>query len=95
MRKISKTITTRGRNNEKSISRASCVLLTTGSFNPIHRSHISNLTIVRNYLENHPKRPLNVLAAFLSPSQYVPESLLNLRFISILFLLVIRMCARS
>jgi hypothetical protein len=49
----------------------SCVLIITGAFNPIHRSHIANLRLVKNYLENHESRPMNVLAAYLSPTQYV------------------------
>lgn len=49
----------------------SCVLIITGSLNPIHKAHIKNLYRVRKYLENHNSRPLNVLAAYLSPTQYV------------------------
>jgi len=49
----------------------SCVLIITGSFNPIHRSHIYNLQLVKKYLENHDTRSMNVLAAYISPTQYV------------------------
>ncbi|CAF1366557.1 unnamed protein product [Adineta ricciae] len=45
-----------------------CVLITTGSLNPIHRSHLKNISLVKAYLEKHKDRPLNVLAAYLSPS---------------------------
>ncbi|UJR21428.1 hypothetical protein I4U23_024514 [Adineta vaga] len=45
-----------------------CVLIITGSLNPIHRSHIKNLLLVKTYLEKHETRPLNVLAAYLSPT---------------------------
>ncbi|CAF1398196.1 unnamed protein product [Adineta steineri] len=44
-----------------------CVLLTTGSLNPIHRSHINNLELVKNYLEQSSPR-WNVLAGYLSPT---------------------------
>ena len=91
MRRISKNIRTSLENEKRSISRRSCVLLATGSFNPIHRSHISNLKTVKHYLEQHSERPLNVLAAFLSPSQYVPTSLIYFRFVSIAFFLVMTM----
>jgi len=46
----------------------SCVLLTTGSLNPIHRSHIKNLELVKSYLK-HSKPQWNVLAGYLSPTQ--------------------------
>ncbi|CAF1403417.1 unnamed protein product [Rotaria sordida] len=54
-----------------------CVLIMTGSLNPIHRSHIKNLQHVRNYLEHHRSKPLNVLAAYLSPTHdsYVLDKL--------------------
>ena len=53
----------------KDLSFSSCVLLATGSFNPIHRSHIDNLQKVKAYLEKLPQ-PKNVLAAYISPTQY-------------------------
>ncbi|CAF0938817.1 unnamed protein product [Adineta steineri] len=54
-----------------------CVLIITGSLNPIHRSHIANLQLVRRYFEHHKERPLNVLAAYLSPTHdgYVKNKL--------------------
>ncbi|CAF2767098.1 unnamed protein product, partial [Rotaria sp. Silwood2] len=45
-----------------------CVLITTGSFNPIHRSHLQNLLRVKQYLENECQPPWNVLAGYLSPT---------------------------
>ncbi|CAF0799720.1 unnamed protein product [Didymodactylos carnosus] len=42
----------------------SCVLLSSGAFNPICKIHIANLIQARRYLE----RDFNVLAGFLSPS---------------------------
>ncbi|CAF2076811.1 unnamed protein product [Rotaria magnacalcarata] len=61
-----------------------CVLIITGSLNPIHRSHIKNLHLVRNYLENHPSQPMHVVAAYLSPTHdsYVRSKLDNTHFIS-------------
>ncbi|CAF1391498.1 unnamed protein product [Adineta steineri] len=44
-----------------------CVLLTTGSMNPIHRSHINNLELVKKYLEQSSPQ-WNVLAGYLSPT---------------------------
>ncbi|CAF1247185.1 unnamed protein product [Didymodactylos carnosus] len=42
-----------------------CILLTTGSLNPIHRSHINNLIQTKSYLEN---LDYNVLCGYLSPT---------------------------
>ncbi|CAF2412518.1 unnamed protein product [Rotaria sp. Silwood2] len=54
-----------------------CVLIITGSLNPIHCSHIKTLQLVRKYLESHKSRQLNVLAAYLSPTHdsYVRDKL--------------------
>ena len=60
---------------------SSCVLIITGSLNPIHCSHIRNLQLVKEYLENHTTRPLHVLAAYLSPTQYVIEYKLKYSFL--------------
>jgi hypothetical protein len=49
----------------------SCVLLTTGSFNPVHPLHFQNLLRVKQYLENEHQPPWNVLAGYISPTQYV------------------------
>jgi nicotinamide mononucleotide adenylyltransferase len=53
------------------------VLISTGSMNPIHRSHISNMIKTKNYLEN--VYHLNVLGGFISPThdQYVEGKLGN------------------
>ncbi|CAF4529479.1 unnamed protein product [Rotaria sp. Silwood1] len=61
-----------------------CVLLITGSLNPIHRSHIKTLQLVREYLERHKSKPLNVLAAYLSPTHdsYVRNKLGQFDWIS-------------
>ena len=47
----------------------SCVLLTTGSFNPVHPLHFQSLLHVKQYLEN--EQQWNVLAGYISPTQYV------------------------
>ncbi|CAF4415586.1 unnamed protein product, partial [Rotaria socialis] len=44
-----------------------CVLLTTGSLNPVHRSHIKNLELVKKHLERNSPR-WNVLVGYLSPT---------------------------
>ncbi len=49
----------------------SCVLLMTGSFNPVHPLHFNNFQRVREYLENEHQPPWNVLAGYISPTQYV------------------------
>ncbi|CAM4868191.1 unnamed protein product [Rotaria socialis] len=61
-----------------------CVLIITGSLNPIHRSHIKNLQLVRNCLEKHTSQPMNVVAAYLSPTHdsYVRSKLGSVHFIS-------------
>ncbi|CAF1215965.1 unnamed protein product [Rotaria sordida] len=45
-----------------------CVLITTGSFNPIHPSHLQNLLRVKQYLEDEHQPSWNVLAGYLSPT---------------------------
>jgi hypothetical protein len=50
------------------LTHSSCVLITTGSLNPVHRSHIKNLELVKKYLEQISPR-WNVLAGYLSPTQ--------------------------
>ena len=47
----------------------SCVLITIGSLNPVHRAHLGNLKLVRDHVER--ELGYHVLAAYLSPSQYV------------------------
>ncbi|UJR08753.1 hypothetical protein I4U23_013010 [Adineta vaga] len=49
-------------------SRHNCVLLTTGSFNPVHPLHFQNLIHVKEYLENEQKTQWNVLAGYISPT---------------------------
>ena len=46
-------------------SRCRCVLLSTGSYNPIHRMHVESFYLARKVLE---ERNLLVVGAFLSPS---------------------------
>lgn len=48
--------------------RNNCVLLTTGSFNPVHPLHFQNLVRVKNYLENEHQPRMNVLAGYISPT---------------------------
>ncbi|CAF1505768.1 unnamed protein product, partial [Didymodactylos carnosus] len=45
-----------------------CVLLTTGSFNPVHPSHFQNLRRVKEYLEHEHQTAWNVLAGYVSPT---------------------------
>ncbi|CAF4569045.1 unnamed protein product [Rotaria socialis] len=45
-----------------------CVLLTTGSFNPIHPLHFQNLVRVKKYFESEHQPRWNVLAGYLSPT---------------------------
>ncbi|CAF3364423.1 unnamed protein product [Rotaria socialis] len=45
-----------------------CVLISTGSFNPVHHSHFSNLLNVQQHLENVQDPPWNVLAGYISPT---------------------------
>ncbi|CAF3230948.1 unnamed protein product [Rotaria socialis] len=49
-------------------NRKSCVLLTTGSFNPIHPLHFQNLVRVKKYFESEHQPRWNVLAGYLSPT---------------------------
>jgi nicotinic acid mononucleotide adenylyltransferase len=51
------------------------VLISTGSFNPVHRCHLSNLIRTKEYFEND--CGFNVLAGYLSPThdEYVREKL--------------------
>ncbi|CAF1394899.1 unnamed protein product [Adineta steineri] len=49
-------------------SRHNCVLLTTGSFNPVHPLHFQNLLRVKEYLEHEQQPPWNVLAGYISPT---------------------------
>ncbi|CAF4034564.1 unnamed protein product, partial [Rotaria magnacalcarata] len=49
-------------------SRDNCVLLTTGSFNPVHPLHFQNLVRVRDFLENEHQPRWNVLAGYISPT---------------------------
>ncbi|CAF1275883.1 unnamed protein product, partial [Rotaria sordida] len=58
-------------------ARNNCVLLTTGSFNPVHPLHFQNLMRVKQYLERELETPWNVLAGYLSPTHdsYVHEKL--------------------
>lgn len=51
------------------------VLIKTGSLNPVHRSHISNLIKTKKYLEN--VHHLNVIGGFISPThdEYVEGKL--------------------
>ncbi|CAF3633912.1 unnamed protein product [Rotaria sp. Silwood1] len=49
-------------------SQHNCVLIMTGSLNPIHRSHISNLETVKKQLEQS-NPSWHVLAGYLSPTQ--------------------------
>ncbi|CAF1278896.1 unnamed protein product [Rotaria sordida] len=55
----------------------SCVLLTTGSFNPIHPLHFQTLLRVKQYLEHEHQPPWNVLAGYISPTHdsYVHKKL--------------------
>ncbi|CAF1021224.1 unnamed protein product [Didymodactylos carnosus] len=52
-----------------------CVLLTTGSLNPVHKSHVLSLIQAKQYLEQ--QYHFRVLAGYLSPTQdsYVKEKL--------------------
>ncbi|CAF1450633.1 unnamed protein product [Rotaria sp. Silwood1] len=45
-----------------------CVLIMTGSMNPVHRSHIGNLELVKQHIEQT-DRQWKVLAGYLSPTQ--------------------------
>ncbi|UJR18313.1 hypothetical protein I4U23_005215 [Adineta vaga] len=58
-------------------SRDNCVLLTTGSFNPVHPYHFQSLLRVKQYLENEHQPPWNVLAGYISPTHdsYVRQKL--------------------
>ncbi|CAF0887824.1 unnamed protein product [Adineta steineri] len=49
-------------------SHHNCVLLTTGSFNPVHPLHFQNLLRVKEYLEHEQQPPWNVLAGYISPT---------------------------
>ncbi|CAF3847284.1 unnamed protein product [Rotaria magnacalcarata] len=48
--------------------RHNCVLLTTGSFNPIHPLHLQNLLNAKKFLECEHQPPWNVLAGYISPT---------------------------
>lgn len=61
----------------------SCVLLTTGSFNPIHRGHIANLRQAKDYLQS--KKKWNVIAGFISPTQFVSFEKNSIRILKIKF----------
>lgn len=56
------------------------VLIKTGSLNPIHRSHVSNMVRAKEYLEREHK--FNVIGGYISPShdEYV-EAKLDKEFI--------------
>ncbi|CAF0829696.1 unnamed protein product [Adineta steineri] len=49
-------------------SRQNCVLITTGSFNPVHPFHFQNLLRVKEYLEHEHQPPMNVVAGYISPT---------------------------
>ncbi|UJR11533.1 hypothetical protein I4U23_015714 [Adineta vaga] len=49
-------------------SRQNCVLITTGSFNPVHPLHFQNLLRVKEYLEREHQPSMNVLAGYISPT---------------------------
>ncbi|CAF1429812.1 unnamed protein product [Adineta ricciae] len=49
-------------------SRQNCVLITTGSFNPVHPFHFQNLLRVKDHLEREHQPPMNVLAGYISPT---------------------------
>ncbi|CAF1374088.1 unnamed protein product [Adineta ricciae] len=49
-------------------SRQNCVLITTGSFNPVHPFHFQNLLRVKEHLEREHQPPMNVLAGYISPT---------------------------
>jgi nicotinamide mononucleotide adenylyltransferase len=67
--------------NSSKSNQENVVLIQTGSVNPIHRSHISNMIKTKQYLEN--VHNLNVIGGYISPShdEYV-ESKLGNQFIS-------------
>jgi nicotinamide mononucleotide adenylyltransferase len=67
-------------NNLKS-NKENVVLIKTGSLNPIHRSHISNMIKTKEYLEN--VYDFNVIGGYISPThdRYVKGKLGN-EFIS-------------
>ncbi|UJR20567.1 hypothetical protein I4U23_023693 [Adineta vaga] len=60
-----------------------CVLLTTGSLNPVHPLHLQNRLHVKQYLENEHQPPWNVIAGYVSPThdKYVRSKLGDLHWI--------------
>ncbi|UJR34368.1 hypothetical protein I4U23_021776 [Adineta vaga] len=63
--------------SKRKLDQENVVLLSTGSLNPVHRSHLSNLIRTKEYLEKNCH--FNVLGGFLSPShnEYVRSKLKN------------------
>lgn len=61
--------------NKLKLDKENVVLIKTGSLNPIHRSHISNMIKTKYYLENIYN--LNVIGGYISPThdQYVKRKL--------------------
>ncbi|CAM4838778.1 unnamed protein product, partial [Rotaria magnacalcarata] len=58
--------------NRSENSPNNCVLIITGSMNPVHRSHIGNLELVKQHIEQS-DRQWKVLAGYLSPTQAESE----------------------